>query len=178
VNDTAVDDLNIRFATEEDSALVLELIVALAEYERLAHEVTATEEDIRKSLFGERPAAEVLLAYRGGTCAGFALFFRTYSTFLGKPGLYLEDLYVRPEWRGRGIGLALLVALSGIARERNYGRVEWSVLNWNEPSIAFYRKLGAEPLDDWTRYRLTGAALRRLSELQPWPGPVDGPARA
>lgn len=157
----------IRAATKADVPVVFEMIRALAEYERLSHEVTATEEGLRRTLFGERPAAEVLLAFHERQAVGFALFFSTYSTFLGKAGLYLEDLYIKPEARGLGIGLALLVKLAQLGVERDCGRVEWEVLDWNEPSIAFYKKLGAQPLDDWTRYRLTGEALRALSQVEP-----------
>ena len=156
---------NVRIvpATEADCAIVLGLIRELAEYEKLTHIVTATEEKIRRSLFGDRPAAEAMLAYAGGECAGFALFFQNYSTFLAQPGLYLEDLYVKPHLRGKGIGFALLKRLAEIGVERGCGRVEWSVLDWNEPSIAFYKKLGATPMDEWTIFRLTGEPLKKLA---------------
>jgi GNAT superfamily N-acetyltransferase len=150
-------------ATEPDLPVILDLIRALAEYEKLTHAVTATPERLRNTLFGPRPAAEVLLAHWDGECAGFAVFFATYSTFLAQPGLYLEDLYVKPHLRGKGIGLALLKHLAEIAAERGCGRFEWEVLNWNQPSIQFYQKLGAVPLDDWTKYRLTGDALKSLA---------------
>jgi GNAT superfamily N-acetyltransferase len=152
---------NVRIvpATERDVPQILELIQGLAEYERLSHVCVATEDQLRRTLFGERPAAEVFLAFDGDECAGFALFFTNYSTFLGKPGLYLEDVFVKPHLRRKGIGLALLKRLGAIARERDYGRMEWSVLDWNEPAINFYKKLGAVPLDDWKLFRLTGAAL-------------------
>lgn len=143
--------------------MILDMIRGLAEYEKLSHMVTATEERLRETLFGAKPAAEVLLAYRERECAGFALFFTSYSTFLAKPGLYLEDLYVKPDLRRRGVGLALLKHLARIAIERACGRVEWQVLDWNQPSIQFYKMLGAVPLDEWTKYRLTGEALERLS---------------
>lgn len=156
--------LRIVPASEPDVPLILEMIHALAEYEKLSHEVEATEEKLRQSLFGESPAAEVVFAYEDEVCAGFAVYSSTYSTFLGQAGLYLEDLYVRPELRGRGIGFALLRHLASVARVRNCGRLEWSVLNWNEPSIEFYKRLGAVPLDEWTRYRLSGEALRDLAE--------------
>jgi GNAT superfamily N-acetyltransferase len=156
-------DIQIVSATERDVTVILEMIRGLAEYEKLAHMVTATEDQLRTTLFGARPAAEVLLAYEGGECAGLALFFTNYSTFLAKPGIYLEDLFVKPHARGRGIGFALLQRLAAIARDRDCGRVEWSVLDWNEPSIEFYKKLGAVPLDEWTMFRLTGDALRRLA---------------
>jgi GNAT superfamily N-acetyltransferase len=143
--------------------VILAMIRGLAEYEKLAHVVIATGERLRETLFGARPAAEVLLANLDGKCVGFALFFSTYSTFLAQPGAYLEDLYVVPEARGRGAGIALLIELARIAVTRGYGRVEWSVLNWNEPSIQFYKKLGAIAMDEWTSYRLTGEALRLLA---------------
>lgn len=150
-------------AAEADVPLILEMIRGLADYERLSHCVTATEDQLRKTLFGERPAAEVLLAYHDQECIGFALFFSNYSTFLAKPGIYLEDLFVKPHARGKGAGIALLRALAKLAVERDCGRVEWSVLDWNEPSIAFYKKLGAVPLDDWTTFRLTGDAIPKLA---------------
>jgi GNAT superfamily N-acetyltransferase len=125
--------------------------------------LAATEERLRKTLFGAKPAAEVLLADREGACAGFAVFFATYSTFLARPGIYLEDLYVKPHVRGKGVGSALLQRLAAIAVERGCGRVEWGVLDWNEPSIQFYKNLGAEALSEWTKYRLTGKALERLA---------------
>lgn len=151
-------------ATELDVPLILEMIRALAEYERLSHEVAATEQRLRETLFGAKPAAEVVFAYDGDSCAGFAVFFSTYSTFLGQPGIYLEDLYVKPEARGKGLGFALLRHLAKLAKARGCGRLEWSVLNWNEPSIQFYKKLGAVPLDEWTKYQLAGAALAKLGE--------------
>ncbi len=157
-------ELRIVPATEADAPVILELIRALAEYEKLSHKVTATEARLRATLFGARPAAEVLLAHWGEECAGFAVFFSNYSTFLAQPGIFLEDLYVKPHLRGKGIGLALLKRLAGIALERGCGRVEWEVLDWNEPSIGFYKSLGAAPMDEWTKYRLTGEALERLGE--------------
>ena len=153
----------IREATEGDVPLILSLIRELAEREKLSHEVVATEEALRESLFGERRYAEVLIAEHDGAPAGFALFFHNYSTFLGKPGIYLEDLYVRPEFRGSGIGKKLLVHLACLAKERGCGRLEWWVLDWNEPSIGFYKKLGAVPMDDWTVYRVSGSALEDLA---------------
>jgi GNAT superfamily N-acetyltransferase len=156
-------ELEIRDATEDDVPLILSLVKELAEYERLSCEVAATEEALRHWLFGERPVAEVLLGYRGDEPAGFALFFHSFSTFLGKPGIYLEDLYVRPEFRGAGIGRALLVHLAGLARERGCGRLEWSVLDWNELAIGFYRRVGASPLGGWTVYRVAGEALDDLA---------------
>ena len=151
-------------ATTADVSVILEMIRGLAEYEKLTHMMCATEEKLRETLFAVPPAADVLLAWHDEECAGFALFFPNYSTFLAKPGIYLEDLFVKPHLRGKGLGFALLKALAGIARERGCGRVEWAVLDWNEPSIAFYRKLGAAPLDDWTTFRLTGAALEELAD--------------
>lgn len=144
----------IEPARIEDVPLLLSLIRELAEYEKLSHEVVATEEGLRETLFGDRPYAEAVIARVDGEPAGFALFFPNYSTFLGKPGLYLEDLFVRPAFRGRGIGRKLLSHITRIARDRGYGRVEWAVLDWNEPAIAFYRKLGAVPKDAWTIFRL------------------------
>jgi GNAT superfamily N-acetyltransferase len=155
--------IRISPATERDVAVVLEMIRGLAGYEKLAHVVTATEERVRATLFGQNPAAEVLLAYVDGGCAGFAVFYRTYSTFLAEPGIYLEDLYVKPDARGQGVGSALLGRIAGIAMERGWSRVEWEVLDWNEPSIRFYRRLGAVPMDAWTKYRLTGEAFRKLA---------------
>ena len=154
----------IRSATEQDVPIILDLIKQLADYERLADTVTATEQRLRATLFGERPAAEVLLATLEGETVGFAVFFTNYSTFLAKPGLYLEDLFVRPHARGKGIGKALLARLAKIAVERDCGRVDWSVLNWNEPSLRFYEALGAVPLSDWTTYRLTGEPLAKLAQ--------------
>ncbi len=156
--------IEIKPATEADVHAILEMIQGLAEYEKLSHVCTATSEELRSTLFGERPGAEVLLAHEGDECVGFALFFPNYSTFLAKPGLYLEDLFVKPEARGQGIGFALLRELARIARERNYGRVEWSVLDWNEPAIGFYKKLGAVPMDEWTMFRLTGDAIGALAD--------------
>jgi len=154
--------IQITEATERDVAVILDLIRQLAEYERLADRVTATEDQLRKTLFGARPAAEVLLAAVDGKTVGFAVFFSNYSTFLAKPGLYLEDLFVEPHARGQGIGTALLARLAQLAVERDCGRVEWSVLDWNEPSIHFYESLGAVPLSEWTTFRLTGDALAKL----------------
>ena len=155
--------LSIRTATEGDVAVILGFIQKLGEYEKLSHEVVATETALRENLFSERPYAEVLLAYWGTEPAGFALYFHNFSTFLARPGIYLEDLFVEPEHRGKGIGKALLVNLACIALERGCGRLEWSVLDWNEPSIQFYRSLGAAAKDEWTIYRVTGEALERLA---------------
>jgi GNAT superfamily N-acetyltransferase len=139
------------------------MIRDLAEYEKLLHKVVATEERLRATLFGASPVADVLLAYQGAECVGFAVFFQTFSTFLAKPGMYLEDIFVKPHARGHGAGLALMTRLAAIARERGCGRVEWEVLDWNQPSIEFYQKLGAAPVEGWTKYRLTGDALDRLA---------------
>jgi GNAT superfamily N-acetyltransferase len=155
--------VEIRAATPDDVPLIFALIGELAAYEKLSHEVVATEQQIRATLFGDRAVAEVVIASLDGTPVGFALFFPNYSTFLGRPGLYLEDLFVRPEARGFGAGRELLEHLARLAVERGWGRLEWRVLDWNEPSIAFYRKLGAEPLEDWTVFRVTGEALKKLA---------------
>jgi GNAT superfamily N-acetyltransferase len=163
-------DLVIRSATSNDCAAILGFIKELAEYERLAHEVVADEAQLRATLFGARPAAEVLLAELSGAPVGFALFFQSYSTFLGKPGLYLEDLFVRLGERGKGVGAALMSALARIAVQRDYGRFEWSVLDWNAPALKFYASLGAQPQNEWTVQRLTGAPLAALADK--WPHPV------
>ena len=155
--------LQIDAARAEDVPTILGLIRELAEYEKLAHEVVATETLLRAALFGPRPAAEAIIARLDGEAVGFALFFQNFSTFRGQPGIYLEDLYVRPAVRGRGIGQALLARLARIARERNYGRMEWAVLKWNTPAIGFYDRLGAKPMSDWSVYRLTGDALDALA---------------
>ena len=156
------DRLELRTARPGDELLLLDLIRELAEYERLSHEVEATPGDISESLFGGGAVAEAVIAEWEGRAVGFALFFRNFSTFVGRPGLYLEDLYVRDDHRGKGIGKALLLHLAGIARDRNYGRMEWSVLDWNEPAIEFYRKLGAKPMEEWTVFRLDEEALKEL----------------
>ncbi len=156
--------LRIREAVEADVPLVASLIRELAEYERLLDEVTMTEERLRTSLFGGRPYAEVAIAEdAAGEPLGFALFFHNFSTFLGQPGIYLEDLFVRPAYRGAGVGRALLEHLARLAAERGCGRLEWAVLDWNEPAIGFYERLGARPNDAWTVYRLSGEALTRLA---------------
>jgi GNAT superfamily N-acetyltransferase len=153
----------IRRALESDVPLVLSLIRDLAEYEKLGGEVKATEEGLRNALFGPRPAAEALIASFEGVPAGFALFFQNFSTFAGRPGLYLEDIFVKPEFRGHGIGGRLMAHLARIAVERDYGRMEWAVLDWNETARRLYRRLGGRPLDDWTPYRLTGESLTALA---------------
>ena len=157
------DDFRIKPATAGDVPAILRMIKALAEYERLSHLVVATEAGLGAALFGPRPAAEVVIGYAGDDPAGFAVFFPNFSTFLGKPGLYLEDLFVEPRWRRRGLGRTLLKYVAGVATARRCGRLEWSVLDWNEPSIRFYRSIGAEPLQDWTIFRLTDEALSRLA---------------
>ncbi|HWO22635.1 MAG TPA: GNAT family N-acetyltransferase [Kofleriaceae bacterium] len=167
------DDLTIRFAGPGDCAVILGFIRALAEYERLEHEVVADEAQLRATLFGPRPGAEVLLVELGGAPVGFALFFPNYSTFLARPGLYLEDLFVLPSARGRGCGLALMSALARIAIERDYGRFEWSVLDWNRPALDFYEQLGARPQSEWTVQRLVGAPLATLAAY--WSRPVPAP---
>ena len=154
----------IRPATPADLPLILGFIRGLATYEKLLHEVEATEAKLGATLFGPRPAAECLLAFAGeGTPAGFAIFFTNYSTFLARPGLYLEDLFVSPEFRGRGIGKALLLHLARLANQRGCGRMEWSVLDWNQPAIEFYESIGAERKSDWTICRLTGPALAQYA---------------
>lgn len=156
--------LHIRTAQPDDVALILALIGELADYEKLSDQVVADPAQLAEHLFGQRPFAEVLIGEVDGEAAAFALFFHNYSTFLGKPGLYLEDLYVRPAARGAGLGKALLGTLAGLALERGCGRLEWSVLDWNAPALGFYQRLGARPLDDWTQYRLTGPALQALAQ--------------
>ncbi len=155
--------IEIRAAVPEDTPLILTLIKGLAEYERLADSVVATEPLIHASLFGSRPDAEVIIAEVDGAPAGFALFFHNYSTFLAQRGLYLEDLFVFPAFRGLGIGTRLLVRLAAIALERNCGRLEWSVLDWNADAIRFYESLGAVPMSEWTIFRVTGSALDALA---------------
>ena len=161
-----VGDFQIRPARVEDVPIILELIRDLATYERAPHEVTATEEQLVDVLFGQRPAAEVFLAFEGKSPVGFAVFFYNFSTWLGRTGLYLEDLFVKPEKRGKGYGRALLVELAKIARDRGCGRMEWAVLDWNEPAIKFYRALGAKPMDEWTVFRLTRDGIARLANSE------------
>jgi len=157
------EDISIRPAGEHEVGVILQFIRDLAEYEHLEHEAVATEETLRETLFGPRPYAEVVLACLKGEPVGFALFFHNYSTFLGRPGIYLEDLYVRPAARGFGVGRKLLKWLAATAVRRRCGRLEWSVLDWNEPSIQFYRKLGAVAMDQWKIFRVTGPTLDRLA---------------
>lgn len=153
----------LRPATRDDVPLITQLIHELAEYEKLAHACVADDTSVRENLFGKRPAAEVVLAFIGDEPAGFALFFENYSTHLSRRGMYLEDLYVREHLRARGIGRMLLSRLASIAVERGYGRMEWSVLRWNEPAIRVYDAIGAEPLSGWLTYRLTGESLRNVA---------------
>ena len=157
----------IRPAIAADVPLVLQLIRELAAYEKLGHEVTATERDLRESLFSSPPSAEVVIAETDGGVAGYALFFHNYSTFLAQRGVFLEDLFVNSSARGRGVGRALLARLAQIAVERDCGRLEWFVLDWNDLAISFYRSLGAAPMDDWTMFRLTGPALETLAKNSP-----------
>jgi len=159
-----VSQVDIRLATRADVPLLHGLIRQLAVYEKLEHTMVSTETDVAEGLFGARPAAEALVASLDGAPVGFALFFTTYSTFLGRPGLYLEDLFVVPEARGHGAGKALLARLAQLVVERRYGRLEWVVLDWNEPAIGFYKRLGALPMDEWTTYRVTGDALAKLAQ--------------
>src|SRR3989454_570616 len=161
------DSFEIRSATESDVPVILELIRALATYERAPNEVTATEKGLTEVLFGKKPAAEVLLAFENETAVGFAVFFHNFSTWLGRPGLYLEDLFVKPEHRGKGYGRALLIHLAKIARDRNCGRFEWAVLDWNEPAIKFYRQLGAKRMDEWTVFRLKRDGIAKLADAEP-----------
>jgi GNAT superfamily N-acetyltransferase len=156
-------DIRIVPARSEDIPIILALIRALGEYERLSHEIVATEDGLRAYLFGARPMAEVVLAYVGDRVTGFALFFHNFSTFLGRPGLYLEDLFVIPEWRGHGIGKRLLVHLAELAVERGCGRMEWTVLDWNEPALRFYERMGARVMKEWKLCRLTGDSLAQVA---------------
>jgi GNAT superfamily N-acetyltransferase len=158
-----VADFKIRPARLEDVPIILQLIRDLATYERAPDEVTATEERLDDVLFGEKPAAEVLLGFEEESPVGFAVYFYNFSTWLGRPGLYLEDLFVKPEKRGKGYGRALLIELAKIARDRGCGRMEWAVLDWNEPAIKFYRSLGARPMHEWTVFRLTGQEIPKLA---------------
>ena len=158
------DDLSIRAARPSDVGLILEFVRELAAYERLSHLVTATEPVLTQALFGPQPGAEVRLAFEGDTPVGFAVFFHNFSTFLGSRGLWLEDIYVKPQFRGKGYGRALLLHVACIAHERGCARFEWAALNWNTPSIDFYKSLGAVAVDDWTVFRLAGDALKKLAE--------------
>jgi len=160
------DSIRVVEGRVEDAPVILSLIKALADYEKLSHQVVATEADIERWLFGAKPVAEVIIAWEHDDAVGFALFFHNFSTFLGRPGLYLEDLFVRREWRGRGIGRRLLSHLAGIALERGCGRFEWAVLDWNEPAIGFYTSLGAQPMHEWTVFRVAGDGLVTLATLK------------
>ena len=160
----SVRGLRLRPATQRDVPEILRLIRALAKYEKLSRQVVATQAGLRKTLFGPKPSAEVLLAPVEGRVAGFALFFQSYSTFLARPGIYLEDLFVDPPYRGRGIGKALLAAVAKIAIKRGCGRFEWAVLDWNSPAIRFYKSVGARPMKDWTVFRLAGKDLEKLAK--------------
>ncbi len=150
-------------ARPEDVGDIVAFIRELAEYEKLSHEMRATEAEMTQWLFGDRPAAEVVIARIGAQAVGFALYFTSFSTFLGRPGIYLEDLFVRPAFRGKGVGSALLRHLADIASERGYGRLEWAVLDWNEPAIRFYKQMGATAMDEWTTYRVTGRRLEVMA---------------
>jgi GNAT superfamily N-acetyltransferase len=159
----ADENFAIREATRDDVPVILQLIRELATYERAPNDVTATENGLVDVLFGDKPAAEVRLAFEGNTPVGFAVFFHNFSTWLGRPGVYLEDLFVKPDHRGKGYGRALLVDLAKIAKDRSCGRMEWAVLDWNDPAIQFYRKLGAKPMDEWTVFRLTRDGITKLA---------------
>ena len=162
---TSDSRISLRFATADDAGLILDFIRQLAEYEKLTHEMVTDEDQLRQSLFGERRVAEVVIASYDGEPAGFALFFHNFSTFLGRPGIYLEDLFVIPALRGHGIGQVLLSHLAKIAAERGCGRFEWSVLDWNTDAIRFYERLGAKPMDEWTVFRIASDALEELAKL-------------
>jgi GNAT superfamily N-acetyltransferase len=153
----------IKPATIDDVPLILSFIKQLAEFEKLSHEVVATEDTLKQTLFGDKPYAEVVIGYLNKEPVSFALFFHNYSTFLGRPGIYLEDLFVKPEIRGQGIGYKMLVYLARLAKSRNCGRVEWWVLDWNEAAIDFYKRIGAKPMDEWTVFRVTGTELEELA---------------
>ena len=161
---TSVPHFDIRAATKADVSIILSFIKKLADYERLSHEVVASEETLRETLFGRRRTAEVAIGYFKREPVGFVLYFHNYSTFLGRPGIYIEDLFVDEAFRRRGFGSALLRYVAGVANERRCGRLEWSVLDWNEPAINFYKKLGAVPMSEWTVFRVTGKELEKLAE--------------
>ena len=161
---TSVPHFDIRAATKADVSIILSFIKKLADYEHLSHEVVASEETLRKTLFGRRRTAEVAIGYFKGEPVGFVLYFHNYSTFLGRPGIYIEDLFVDEAFRRRGFGGALLRYVAGLANERRCGRLEWSVLDWNEPAINFYKKLGAVPMSEWTVFRVTGKELEKLAQ--------------
>ena len=161
---TAKHEVSIRTAVESDLPLILHLIESLAEYERLRDQCVATKEKLRATLFGDHPAAEILIASIENEPMGFALFFHNYSTFLAQRGIFLEDLFVKPDARGKGVGRALLSSLARLAIERDCGRLEWNVLDWNELAISFYKGIGAAPMDEWTTFLMTGEALRKLAK--------------
>lgn len=161
---TSIPDFTIRYASGKDTKLILDFIRKLAEYEELLHEVEATERQLEKYLFGDNPKAEVVIGEYEDKPVGFALFFHNFSTFLGKPGIYLEDLFINPESRGKGFGKAMLTYLAKTAKERGCGRLEWSVLDWNQSAIDFYKQLGAIPMNEWTVYRVTGDSLNELAD--------------
>jgi GNAT superfamily N-acetyltransferase len=161
---TSVPHFDIRAATKADVSIILSFIKKLADYEHLSHEVVASEETLRKTLFGRRRTAEVAIGYFKGEPVSFVLYFHNYSTFLGRPGIYIEDLFVDEAFRRRGFGGALLRYVAGVANERRCGRLEWSVLDWNEPAINFYKKLGAVPMSEWTVFRVTGKELEKLAQ--------------
>ncbi|MBU2180934.1 MAG: GNAT family N-acetyltransferase [Gammaproteobacteria bacterium] len=165
--ETTIAGLSLRLATANDVPQILQFIQNLADYEKLSHQVVATEEKLAATLFGDKQFAEVVMADYQGQAAGFALFFHNYSTFLAKPGMYLEDLFVNPELRGKGIGKALITYLAKLAVERDCGRLEWSVLDWNQPAIDFYQSLGAEMLHDWRINRVTGDTLTHMAAMFP-----------
>lgn len=160
---TRIKGFEIRHAEKKDVGLIRSLIRDLAEYEKMLDEMVATDEHLEKHLFGKKKFVEVVLGYYNDIPVGFALFFHNFSTFVGKPGLYLEDLYIKPEYRGKGLGKALLAYLAKLAVERDCGRYEWCVLNWNEPSLKFYKMLGARVMDEWVIHRVTGDALKKLA---------------
>jgi GNAT superfamily N-acetyltransferase len=161
---TSVPHFDIHAATKADVSIILSFIKKLADYEHLSHEVVASEETLRKTLFGRRRTAEVAIGYFNREPVGFVLYFHNYSTFLGRPGIYIEDLFIDEAFRRRGFGTALLCYVAGVANERRCGRLEWSVLDWNEPAINFYKKLGAVPMSEWTVFRVTGKELEKLAE--------------
>jgi GNAT superfamily N-acetyltransferase len=161
--ETGVPGVTLRFAEPADAELIFQFVRELAEYERLSHEMVADLATLRDALFGRRPRAEVVIADYEGRPAGFALFFTSFSTFVGKPGIYLEDLFVRPGFRRRGIGRVMLAWLASLARQRGCGRLEWAVLDWNQPAIDFYKALGAQAMDTWTVFRLSGSALEQVA---------------
>lgn len=165
ITKTSINSFNIRKAEKDDAALVLDFIKQLAIYEKMFDEVVADEETLSGYLFSDNPFAHVVIGEFNSEPVGFALFFTNFSTFLGRPGIFLEDLFVKPEHRGKGFGKALLAFLAKVATSNNFGRVEWSVLNWNQPAINFYKSLGAIPMDEWTVFRLTGERLKLLGEL-------------